>query len=97
MQKAPVKPHEASYPTLSRDTDPKSEAVQLEILRRMPSWKKFQLIGDAIETSRQVAMAGLRQRYPDAGAEELRRRFMDLWLGEELAARVYGPLGNAGD
>ena len=95
MQKAPVKPHETSFPTLSRDTDPKAEAVQLEILRRMPSWRKFELIGDAIETSRNVAMAGLRQRYPDADAEELRRRFMDLWLGDELAARVYGPLEEA--
>jgi len=83
------------YPTLSEDTDPEAEKVQLEILRRMPAWKKFQLISEAIETSRVLAMAGLRQRHPDASPEELHRRFLDLWLGEELAAEVYGPIGQA--
>lgn len=89
------KPHEMPYPTLSEDTDPEAEKVQLEILRRMPAWKKFQLISEAIETSRVLAMAGLRQRHPDASPEELHRRFLDLWLGEELAAEVYGPIGQA--
>ncbi len=88
---AAAKPHEASYPTLSRDTDPAAEAVQLAIYREMPAWRKFQLVDDAIRTSRSVAMAGLRKRHPEASSAELRRRFMDLWLGEELAARVYGP------
>jgi hypothetical protein len=68
------KPHEISSPTLSLDTDPEAHRVQLEILRRMPMSRKFQLIGDAIETSRIFAMAGLRSRHPDAGPEELHRR-----------------------
>lgn len=89
---APGKPHEASYPTLSPDTDPAAEAVQLAIYRDMPAWRKLQLIDDAIRTSRSLALAGLRKRHPEAGSEELRRRFMDLWLGEELAARAYGPV-----
>lgn len=86
-----LRPHEVSYPTLSRDTDPKAEAVQLEIYRQMPAWRKIELVGDAIETSRILALSGLQSRYPEAGEEEIRRRFMDLMLGEELAAKVYGP------
>jgi hypothetical protein len=86
------KPHEINSPTLSLDTDLKAHRVQLEILKRMPMSRKFQLIGDAIETSRVFAMAGLRRRHPDAGPEELQRRFAGLWLGEELAQQVYGPL-----
>jgi hypothetical protein len=86
------KPHEISNPTLSLDTDPEAHRVQLEILRRMPMSRKFELIGDAIETSRIFAMAGLRSRHPGAGPEELQRRFAGLWLGEELAEKVYGPL-----
>ena len=85
------KPHEIDHPTLSLDTDPEAERVQLEILRRMPPWRKAELIFDAIETSRSLAMAGLRHRHPDAGPEELHRRFLGLWLGEELATKVYGP------
>lgn len=88
----PAKPHERPHPTLSPDTDPEAERVQIEIFRRMPAWRKVQLIDEANQLSRQLALAGLRQRHPDAGPEELRRRLMDLLLGEELAAEVYGPL-----
>lgn len=85
------KPHEISHPTLSLDTDPEAERVQLEILRRMPPWRKMELVDDAIQTSRTLAMAGLRSRHPDATPEELQRRFFGLWLGEELATLVFGP------
>jgi hypothetical protein len=91
-----LRPHEIPHPTLSRDTDPKAEAVQIEIYRRMPAWRKVELVADAIETSRLLALAGLRGRFPEAGEEEIRRRFMDLTLGEELAAKAYGPPPYAG-
>jgi len=39
-----------------------------------------------------LALSGLRQRHPQASEDELRRHLADLWLGPELAARVYGPL-----
>ena len=87
-----TKPHEISFPTLSADTDPAAEKVQIEILRRMPAWRKVELVADAIETGRALAMTGLRKRHPEATPEELHRRFLDLWLGEELATKVYGPL-----
>lgn len=86
------RPHEATYPTLSSDTDPEAEAVQLEIYRRMPAWRKIELVFEANAMSRSLALTGLRSRYPKAGLEEIRRRLMDLLLGEELAARAYGPL-----
>ncbi len=89
---ARTRPHDADYPTLSPDTDPEAEAVQLEIYRRMPAWRKIELVFEANAMNRAMAMAGLRSRYPQAGPEELRRRLMDLLLGEELAARAYGPL-----
>ncbi len=87
-----LRPHELASPTLSPDTDPEAEAVQLEIFRRMPAWRKIELVFEANAMSRSLAMAGLRSRHPQAGPEEIRRRLMDLLLGEELAARAYGPL-----
>ncbi len=87
-----IRPHEVSYPTRSPDTDPEAEAVQLEIYRRMPAWRKIQLVFEAGDMSRALALAGLRSRHPRAGPEEIRRRLLSLSLGEELAARVYGPL-----
>lgn len=88
----PLKPHEQSYPTLSGDTDPAAEAIQLQIYRRMSPAQKVERIAEAWERSQQLALAGLRIRYPAARPEELRRRLYELLLGEELAARVYGPL-----
>lgn len=88
----PAKPHELPYPTLSPDTNPDAERVQIEIFRRMPAWRKVQLVEDANQVSRQLALAGLKQRHPEAGPDELRRRLLGLFLGEELATQVYGPL-----
>lgn len=84
-------PHEIRTPTLSPDTSPSAEAKQLEIFRKMPPWRKMQLIDEAIKTSYALAQAGLRHRHPDADEDEIRRRLFDLLLGRELAERVYGP------
>jgi hypothetical protein len=74
------------------DTDPKVRAAQVAILRAMSPARKWELVEDADRTSRQLALAGLRLRHPQAGPEELNRRLMDLILGPELAAKAYGPL-----
>ena len=73
------------------DTHHDAERVQIEILRAMPPWKKFELINDMIVTSRRLVQAGLHDRFPDAGEEELRRRLATVLLGPELAEEVYGP------
>lgn len=64
----------------------------MEIYRRMPPWNKIQLVEEANRMSRELSLAGLRSRFPDASPEEIRRRLLSLWLGEELATEVYGPL-----
>jgi hypothetical protein len=40
---------------------------------------------------RSLAVAGLRERYPDDSPAQLRRRLADLLLGPELAGRAFGP------
>jgi hypothetical protein len=42
-------------------------------------------------TVRQIALAGLRERFPQASPAELNRRLATLCLGTELAERAYGP------
>jgi len=49
-------------------------------------------VGEMHRTVRTLALAGLRQCFPHDTAEQRRRRLADLVLGEELAARAYGPL-----
>jgi hypothetical protein len=77
--------------TLSADTSPEIEAFQIQHLRRMPPWRKMALMGDMSRTVQTLALAGLRQRYPDDTPDQRRRRLADLLLGPELAARAYGP------
>ena len=73
------------------DTSRDAERVQIEILRSMPSWRKFQLWNDLNMAMRQVALAGLRERFPSATPQELRRRLATILLGAELATQAYGP------
>ena len=73
------------------DTHPEAERVQIEILRRMSDEQKFKMLSDLILTGRSLSMSCLRERFPNAGPEELRRRLATLRLGPELALKVYGP------
>jgi hypothetical protein len=77
--------------TLHTDTSADAERVQIEILRSMPSWRKFQLWNDLNMAMRHVALSGLRARFPSATPEELQRRLATLLLGPELATKAYGP------
>ena len=79
--------------TLYPDTDPAIERLQIEGLRQMPSWRKLALMAEMGECVRQLALAGVRRRYPQDTPTQRRRRLADLVLGPELAFRVYGPPG----
>jgi hypothetical protein len=72
------------------DTQPQAERVQIELLRRAPPWRKLDIVGQLNQTVRTLALSGLRQRYPQATPQELRRRLADLLLGPSLASAVHG-------
>ena len=74
------------------DTHPAVERFQIELMRQAPSWRKLALVGELNRTVKELALVGLRQRYPQASEGELRRRLADLVLGPELAMQAYGPL-----
>jgi hypothetical protein len=77
--------------TLSLDTSTQVEQMQISRLRRMPAWRKLALVSEMNRAVRDMALAGLRQRYPDDSPAQRRRRLAALMLGAELAGRVYGP------
>ncbi len=72
------------------DTSPEARRVQYALYRRMSSARKFQLIFDTYEMGRQLALAGLRMRHPDANKEELWRLWAQQHLGRDLFEKVYG-------
>lgn len=73
------------------DTTPEAEALLLQLLRQMPVRRKLQLMSQLNEMTRTLALGSLRQQYPQATEDELRRLLADCLLGAELAALVYGP------
>ena len=78
--------------SLFSDTRPEAEAVLIGMLRQAPPWRKLRMVDQLNQTVRTLALSGLRQRYPEATPQELRRRLADLLLGPDLAAQVYGSL-----
>lgn len=73
--------------TLSPHTQRDAEAVQIRLLRQMPSWRKLYLVSQITHTCYALALSGLRERHPAATADELRMRLAVLVLGEELVAQ----------
>ena len=75
---------------LYSDTHPKMEALQIQVIRHMPSWKKIAMVDSLNETVRTLAISGIKDRNPKATPEQIHRMLADLMLGAELAHKVYG-------
>jgi hypothetical protein len=71
------RPVEETDGPLIRHT-PYIEQVLIERLREMRVWRKLALMADKRETMRTLALAGLRDRYPDDTPAQRKRRLADL-------------------
>jgi hypothetical protein len=74
------------------DTSPEAERMLFARLRDMPAWRKLDLVAQLNQTVRELALSGLRERYPQADEAEIWRRLADLVLGSDLAEKVYGSV-----
>ena len=81
--------------TLSTDTDPKMEALQIRLLRQASPLRKMEMLAQLNAAARILALTGIRSRYPQAANAEQHRRLAGLLLGEELACKVYGEIKDA--
>jgi hypothetical protein len=78
-------------PLRPSDTSQATERVLFDLARVAPAWRKVELMGEMYRTVCDLALSGLRNRYPHSSEKELRRRLADIPLGTELALRAYGP------
>jgi hypothetical protein len=74
---------------LSLDTSPEVERMQVEAWRRMHATQKAAIVSGLTQAVRDIAMAGVRDRYPNAAPREQFLRLALVTLGEELARRAY--------
>jgi len=65
-------------------------SLPIEETRAVPVWKKFEMVCGLTAALRASIKEGLRARYPQATAEELKRRFGIVWLGPKLAKDTFG-------
>ena len=81
--------------TLSSDTHPKMEALQIQLWRHASPTRKMQALAQLIASARILALTGLHSRFPNANEAELRFKLAGLILGDELARKVYGEISHA--
>ena len=74
---------------LARDTSAEIEERQVAAWREMTPAQKADLITALSSAAREMALAGVRQRYPGASDREIFLRLAMLTLGSELARRAY--------
>jgi hypothetical protein len=88
--RSPIMDHQV--PSQATDTTPEVLAVQYEAYRRMTPQAKLRMVFETYETGRNLAMAGIRQRNPQADDEELWRLWARQHLGAELFEEAYEVL-----
>jgi hypothetical protein len=76
------------------DTSKESQKVLNELYRAMTPTRKAELVFSAYSLGRQLAMAGLRQRNPNASDSQIWHLWARQHLGEALYNQVYGTASN---
>lgn len=74
----------------SIDTSPEIEAIQIDLLRKAPTWKRLRAAAEMSETVMLLSRLGVARRNPGASPAELQCLAAEAILGPELASKVYG-------
>jgi hypothetical protein len=75
-----------------RDTHPAAHARYHELLRAQAPHQRLAQAVALTRATRQLAVAGIRQRHPMASDEEVRARLVVRLYGRDVAERLVGPL-----
>jgi hypothetical protein len=80
---------------LYSDTNPKMEALQIQLWRQASPTRKMNMLAQLNAAGCLLALTGLRSRFPQASEAELHFKLAELLLGDELAQKVCGEIGHA--
>lgn len=76
--------------SLSSDTTDKAQRKHFELIRRLPDWKRLALAFELTDAARQLVLSDIISQFPNATADEVRRRFIARVLSREDVIRAYG-------
>ena len=72
------------------DTDPAIRAMLIEGYRAMSPAQKLERVWSLTRTVREIALADIRRRHPEADEREQMLRLASRWLDRELMVRAFG-------
>jgi hypothetical protein len=75
---------------LSPDTSADAQRMQFELLRRLSPAQKLVLAFELTDALRDLILADLHHRFPQADETEIKRRFIARVLPREDVIRAYG-------
>jgi hypothetical protein len=76
--------------SLSPDTTPDAQRKQFELMARLSPEQRLSLAFALTDATRQLVVADLRHRFPQASDDEIRRRFIARVLPRDDVIRAYG-------
>lgn len=76
--------------TQSPDTHPEIERLQIEAYRRMTPAERLHKVWELNRFAREMVMADVQRRYPNADERERKLRAASRWLPAELMCAAYG-------
>ena len=75
---------------LSLDTTQQVQRKYFELLRRLSPEQKLSMAFALTDATRQLVLADLQYRFPEAGEDEIKRRFIARVLPRQDVIRAYG-------
>ncbi|HKG96400.1 MAG TPA: hypothetical protein VKA97_01210 [Pyrinomonadaceae bacterium] len=74
---------------LSPDTTPEAQAMHYKLMQRLSPEQRLSMAFALTDAMRQLVLADLHDRFPQAGEDEIRRRFIARVLPREDVIRAY--------
>lgn len=78
---------------MATDTTPAARSVLTRLYQAAGPEKRLQMALQMSEECRRITVSGIRTRTPEATEDQVRWEVARLYLGEELARRVFGARG----
>ena len=75
---------------LSPDTTPQIQQKHYELMRNLSPERRLLMAFALTDATRQLVLADLKYRFPEASEEEIRRRFIARVLPRQDVIRAYG-------